>query len=294
MTTLDNGSVETGSPEVSNIAADNGSSAANDANPFDGLQDEGSREWVAKSGVKDIDSLVKNAREAEKLIGRSVQMPGDDASDEDWTAFYEKVNQRVLPKDASGYEFKLPDGVPETMPYDSGFAEQFRGFVHENKVPPHVASALHDWFVSKSAEQYSGGMAEREKQATSATSYLEKDAGWGEAGSPTHKEASEYFFKFVNANGGDDLMSELVSAGVIDEHKQVFMPRVIAALSKAGKMTMAEDKLETGGNSALSRNPFADETSDWGARQKILTSDPQTAKRLIVEAGKNPAVYGLG
>lgn len=290
MTTLNDGSADAGIPEGGTSAGDNGSNASGE-NPFAGLQDEGIREWIDKAGIKDIEGLARKAHGAEKLIGRSVQLPGDDATPEEWEEFHSKVSDRLAPKDATGYEFKLPDGLPENLPYDSEFADEFRAFAAENKVPKNLAAKLHDWFVGKSAGAFSSSMEMREQQAGEATKALTE--AWGDSGSQQHKEAQEFFFKFVDGNGGDTLLQELQEMGAIDEHKQVFKPNVVIALAKAGRALYGEDSFVTDGRTP-DRNPFADDTSDWGERQRLLKADPSLAKRLITSAGKDPRNYGLG
>lgn len=291
MTELNDGpAAEQGTPADSNPSAENGSNGGS-GDPFAGLSDEGTREWVTKLGVKDIDSLANMAFEREKRLQKSVQLPADDAPAEEWDKFYSKVNERLAPKDTEGYAFQLPEGIPENMPYDENFAKEFKAFAHENKLPTKVAAQLHDWFVSKSGSAFAAGLESREQQAGNATKALNE--AWGEPDSQGFKEAQEYFFKFVDGNGGDDLLQELQQAGVIDEHKQVFLPKTVIALAKAGRAQFGEDSLVTDGRTS-GKNPFAKETSDWGERQRLIKEDPSLAKRLIEQAGLDPAPYGLG
>src|SRR5581483_7834125 len=104
-----------------------GSTSAS-ADPLAGLQDAGIREWVGKSGFKDItpqsfEGLAKKARDAESLIGKSVQLPGDNATAEELAKFYNRLGR---PEKADAYEFKLPDGLPANFNYDAEQAKAFK------------------------------------------------------------------------------------------------------------------------------------------------------------------------
>lgn len=289
MTELTDGSVDAGIPNESIADGGEGSSTEGATNPFSGLQDEGIREWIDKAGVKDVEGLAKKAMGAEKLIGRSVQLPGDDASDDDWNEFYAKAAGKLKPENADGYEFALPEGIPENMPYDDDFASKFKSFAHEISLTKRQAAQLHDFFASNAGEQFTANTEAMAETAKAATKAIEDE--WGKAGTETHKAAQEHLFAFVKANGGDDLLNELRALGAIDDRNQVFAPNIVKAMAKAGA-AMAEDSLVTG-DSRGKPNPFADETKDYGAQNRLFSEDPEQARKLIISAGKDPAQYGL-
>jgi hypothetical protein len=69
------------------------------------------RDWLAAKGVKDIDTLVKSYREAEKSIrdGGRIKVPGEGAKPEELSAFHKAIG---VPEAVDGYEVKGPEGVP--------------------------------------------------------------------------------------------------------------------------------------------------------------------------------------
>lgn len=86
-------------------------------------------------------------------------------------------------------------------------------------------------------------------------------------------------------------MRELVETGVLDENRRVLAPRVVLALSEAGRAMFAEDQMVLGGTAGS--NPFSDDTRNWEAQNAIIRDDPTLARKLIKSAGKDPQTYRL-
>jgi hypothetical protein len=283
---------DAGTPDVTtSTGAEAGSvTSAATADPFAGL-DSGTLEWIGKAGIKDVGSLAAKARNAESLIGNSVRVPGDDATAEDWQKFYAKVGR---PEKADGYEFKLPEGLPEDLPYDAEFASEFKAWAHETGLTPKQAQALHDKFVGKTAgmtaaqrEQMGKAFAER---ATKATEGMEK--AWGaKAGTPEYQAKLQFAERFIRNTGGDALIEEMKSAGLMGEDTTIYSPMLMSALSKAGEALFREDSLETGAHGGAADNPFASENITEIMR--AVRSDPDRARRMAVAAGKKPSDFGL-
>lgn len=74
------------------------------------------------ASVKDVSSLAKQFVDAQKHIGGSIRIPSDEAGQEDWDKFYEKINTKVGTlmrkpnmEDENAYLGVLKDmGMPET------------------------------------------------------------------------------------------------------------------------------------------------------------------------------------
>lgn len=68
------------------------------------------RDWLGTKGFKDLDSLVKSYREAEKGLrdGGRIKVPGEGAQADEVTAFHRAIG---VPEKAEGYEIKGPEGV---------------------------------------------------------------------------------------------------------------------------------------------------------------------------------------
>ena len=295
--TMSDGSAAAGSPEAGNGEATEGSLAfASDL--LSGL-DQDSRQWIDANGIKADDpaeflsGLVTKSREMESLIGRSVRLPGEDASDEEVAGFYDQVTERLRPKDPSGYRFELPEGLPEDMPYDSDFADAWRTFSHEMKLPAQLSARAHDWFLDHAARaiesQRQDGQQAHEALLRSATGTLQEN--WGKPDSEAFQTHQEHFQRAVDNLGGEALMHEMREAGLIDASDQIAAPRIVMALSKAGEALFAEDRMVTGAPSGA--NPFAEDTKNWSEQNTIIRDDPQLARNLIRAAGKDPQTYKL-
>ncbi|WP_136661711.1 hypothetical protein [Nitratireductor sp. XY-223] len=295
--TMSEGSASAGSLDAGNGEAAEGSAVlASDL--LSGL-DGDSRNWIDANGIGGetpqelLSGLVTKSREMESLIGRSVRLPGEDASEEDVAGFYDRVTERLRPDDPSGYEYALPEGLPEDMPYDADFVDAWRDFSHEMKLPAQVSAKAHDWFMQNAARAVEGRRQESqqfyEETLRSASKTLEEN--WGRPGSDAFNANQEYFSKAVNALGGDDLMHELKESGVIDPFDQITAPNLVIALSRVGRDFFTEDHMVTGQGGG--KNPFADDSKNWGEQNAIIRDDPQRARNLIRAAGKDPRTYKL-
>lgn len=90
--------------------------------------------------IKDLDSLVKSYKSAQTMIGASVRIPGEDASDEQRAEFYSKLEQvpgvARLPNPDNAEEvaaFRQKMGAPtEATGYDLGLGEDttIEGYEH--------------------------------------------------------------------------------------------------------------------------------------------------------------------
>lgn len=288
---------DAGTPAAATGANDQGSnSGASD--PFVGLE-TGTRDWVEKAGIKDIASLAAKARNAESLIGRSVQLPGDDAKPEDVDKYILKATEKYRPKEPDGYEFKLPEGVPKDMPYDAEFAKGFKGEAHKLGLTAKQATALHDFYVGSAAKVFSGASdkvkadadaAEKQyaENAVAATQALEKE--FGKRDSPEFKTAVETIERTVKSLGGDGLWNDLVEMKVIDANGLVLRPNFAVAMHKASAL-FKEDKLESGTSAGGADNPFMG--TNVTLQMQAIRADRAGALRLISAAGKQPSDFGL-
>jgi hypothetical protein len=283
---------DAGTPDVAtSTGAEAGSvTSAATADPFAGL-DSGTLEWIGKAGIKDVGSLAAKARNAESLIGNSVRVPSDDATAEDWQKFYAKVGR---PEKADGYEFKLPDGLPEDLPYDAEFANEFKAWAHETGLTPKQAQALHDKFVGKTAgmtaAQREAMTASMNERAIKATEGMEK-AWKAQAGTPEYQARLQFADRAIRNLGGDALIEEMKSAGLMGADTTIYSPMLMDALSKVGEALYREDTFEGGSHGGAADNPFA--TGNLTQQMQVARSDPDRARRMAVAAGKKPSDFGL-
>lgn len=283
---------DAGTPAAANGAGGEGSPAGA-ADPFAGL-DTGTREWIGTAGIKDVASLAAKARNAESLIGQSVRLPGKDAKPEDVDAFLSKVLSPYRPEKPEGYEFKLPDGLPEGLPYDKAFADRFKAAAHAAGIPTKAAAALHDFYVKETAAIFQTAAEATRTQVEAATKALETAFG-GAKDSDAFKQSVGYAGKFIAEFGGEDLMKGLTDAGLLGDGGVVLNPAVAIAFAKAGKMLFKEDGLVNGSGSTAGENPFDGELDKLNqtAVHRAIKTDRARAIQQIKAAGKKPSDFGL-
>ncbi|MEH6727132.1 MAG: hypothetical protein V7703_13300 [Hyphomicrobiales bacterium] len=276
------------------MGGDNGSAtAAIAANPFDGLQAEGSRDWIENAGVKDVESLVKMARNSERLIGKSFQKPGPEATQSEMDAFYERLGR---PTEVSGYELTPPENMPEDLPYDTEFAGKFAETAHKFGMSAEQAKGLHDFYVHEMVGGYQSGLdghvAQLEERTSAATSQLEKD--WGaQQGTPKFNEQVTLADRAIRELGGDALLGGFEAAGMIGPQGIILNPAIAKAMANVGRELFGSSGGLAMGGSSSADNPFAKDSQNLTQQSELQRNDPRRARSLILAAGRDPSNWGL-
>ncbi len=252
-----------------------------------GLSEENRSLVEAKKWDSDPNALVKGYREVEAHAKSALVPPGDDASQDDWSAFYDRLGR---PEKPEGYEFRLPEGVPEDMPYDDTLKAQFQTWSHQAGLTPRQAAMMHDLYVQNAGELHGQAIEGTRKTVTAAHDALVK--AWGDPETEGHKRKVELAGRAIRQLGGDALEAELRSVGVLTDAGEVAAPQVAQMFANIGEQLYAEDTVFAG--PSASANPFADGPHHNLTEQgKILRSDPKRAKALILAAGGDPTLYQL-
>lgn len=281
---------------VAAAAAAAGNQNDNSADPFAAFaftdEDKDIREWASKTGFKDAKSVAKSAYEQSKLLGNSIRIPGENATDEEKAAYREKLG---APKDAAGYEFTAPKDLPEDLPYDGERADAFKAKAHELGLSKAQAANLHDWFVGATVEDYKavgGKQAEEQKAvAVSETAKLVKE--WGPLDGEQMRTNLAFADKALREVGGDEALAEFQRVGLIGKEGKVIQSAPIAKmLSKLGAALYTEDSVLRGNADTLD-NPFSEGTINVSNQMKVFKADPDHARSLIAAAGKKPSDFGL-
>lgn len=288
------GSGDPGNPAGSTTLAPANGSGGEVKGWFDGLQDEGNRSVAQAKGWhnKDLDSVLGEYRTLERRLTEvttsAIKPPSPDAPKEEWDAFAAKLGR---PEKPDGYAFKLPEGLPETFPYDDTSAAKFKAWAHEAGLSPRQAQTLHDQFVKDQASNVTAFMEAAQKREEEAHQALVGE--WGDPASEKYKRNQEMANRTLRHGGGEALVSELKSIGALGPDGAVRSPLFAKLLAKIGSETYAEDSLY-GGQGSMGPNPFAAETENLTKQAEIVRSDPDLAKVLIKLAGKNPDIYFRG
>lgn len=263
------------------------------ADPFAELEAD-SREWATKNGIKDVKGLAKQAHEQSKLLGNAIRIPGKDAKPEEVAAFHEKLG---VPKTADEYGFKVPETLPEDLPYDGERAKRFAEKAKELNIPKSAANALHDWFTGEvvsdfntSREADSVRMIETAKAETET---LVKK--WGPLSGETFRANAAFADKALMDFGGQPVVDALTKAGLIgaggDKSKIVQSAAVMEMFANIGKSYFKEAEVLRGDPSRMN-NPFV-EGGNMTAQMKLYREDPEIALQFIAAAGKKPEDFGL-
>lgn len=294
MTDMANAEAATaGTSTAADATAAQGSESAGSGDWLTGLRDEGNRQFVTSKGWKDFDALVKSTQDGDRRITeltaqneKALVLPGDDAKPEQWNDFWNKVGR---PEKAEAYEFKLPEGLPADLPYDSKSADEFKNWAHEAGLSPRQAQVVHDRFVQRSAEGVQAQLAAQETAAKASHEELTK--AWGEPSSEDYKRNVALADRAIRQNGGAELLAELRDVGAVGPNGEVLKPKIGNLLARVGKALYAEDTVYGGPSTAA--NPFSDKSENMTDQGKIIRDDPNHARALIRAAGKSPLEWGL-
>lgn len=149
---------------------------------LDGLEDEdvkSAKFWNNLKG-KDANELAKYVKELNSFAGKKGDIPKEDASEEEWEAFYAKMGR---PEDVSGYEFGLNDEFKELVgenasPFFEKAVEGFKEQSHKLGLDPKRAEELVDWYLDMVAGQTADSNKVMEELATERDTQLKNE--WGD------------------------------------------------------------------------------------------------------------------
>lgn len=231
----ENGSVDAGNPDAGTAAPGEGEAVA--TSWTDGF-DEGAQSFVQTKGWQSPGDMLQSYQGLEKLVGNPdarLTVPGEDATDDDWSALYSKLGR---PENKDGYEFAMPEGLPEDFNYSEDLRDGMRAWAHEAGLSPRQAQRLHDGYVKHMADVQSNRAAEMQQAHTEAVNNLKRE--WG----GKYDQNVELAARAAETIGGNDMLG-LLEAGLGNN------PIMIKALAKVGEM-LGEDSLVGGGDATIS------------------------------------------
>jgi hypothetical protein len=253
-----------------------------------GALNEDNSTWLANKGFKTNDDIVNSYRALERQLGNAVTLP-DETKPEDVQKFRARLG---VPDKADAYELKLPENLPDTMPYPDEDVKAFKTWAHEAGLTPKQAQALHDKFVGHQAESMQGMVQALNQRLVETQSELIKENG------PTDGHKFQAFvadaargLRAVDAIA-PGMRQELAELGALVEKDGKPYPasaRVMKVLAKLGSLFGEDGSLVGSGNMGSGDNPFAAGHSYNVTQQALLRkSDPDRAKALYLQAGGDP------
>ena len=179
----------------------------------------------------DIESLAGSYVNAEKMIGKdTITIP---TTEDEWSSAYNRLGR---PEEASGYELKTPEGLPEGVNLDETMINEFKSKAHEAGLNQSQIEALNSWYwehTSKSYEALNDGATTAQEQSVTD---LKKE--WGERYDVNLTMATRAVEQF----GGDDFVNYLEETGLGNN------PQMVRFMHNVAKANLEEGNIEGQGN----------------------------------------------
>ena len=94
---------------------------------------------------KSVGDLLKGLTELDSKIGTMVSLPGENASEEEKTAAFDKIFQK-LGKPVSSDSYDLSENVPEGLEFNADLQKTFKEFAHKNNFTTEQAKAAQEFW----------------------------------------------------------------------------------------------------------------------------------------------------
>lgn len=223
------------------------------------LYDNKSLEGFKNGEGYDVAKLAKSYIDTKSMVGQKLGIPTEDSTDEAKAEFYKAMG---VPDDAAGYEFGLPEDLPEAMKqaFSEEHAAKWAGIMKEHNVPKEVANELRNAFIDEAKEQMeqvNQGIAATDAEFIKlAEDMLGKD----------HEAIRQRFSEMMMKHVPEDLRADMVNS-VPD-----------TAILAAAKMVEAELAEYRGESKALDNdNAIAsgDSEADLLARSRTIMASPE-------------------
>lgn len=217
---------------------DSGASPAPVSESWTSGLDDDSRSFVETKGWKEPSDVLSGYRNLEKVLGNPdarLTVPGEDATPEDWGKVYAKLGR---PETKDGYDFAMPEGLPEGFAYNENLANGLKEWAHEAGLSPRQAQTIHDKYVSTIAESQQSAAVERNNAHQETIKALKTE--WGS----NFDRNTELAYRASLTVGGDKFVEKMEATGLGND------PDMIRAFAKVGEM-LGEDSLQGGGDGSI-------------------------------------------
>ena len=182
-------------------------------------------ETFAKFG--EAADFYAKADELMKAEGDTLKIPGEDATDEEKSAFAQKMGR---PETVEGYEIAKPTDWPEGIGYDENLDAAFKGWAFELGLPADTAKGLHERYNSAMLDAHNK-IAEAEKAAIEKADNKLKDEWKGDDYKVNTEIAHRAFKEFGDDEAAAFLDETMIGDISLGEHP-VFR-RIFANIGKA-------------------------------------------------------------
>lgn len=261
------------------------------------------RALAEENGWHGVDGVFAGYRDLKAQLGTAVVLPDEGAGPEALAEAYADLANRWTPE--GGYQFAMPESLPEEFPYDQAFAEEAGGWFKEAGLHPVAAQKLHDRWLGKMSEEYAARQAAANEAARLqadqvAKAHRELVRDYGDPGGDTYRNLVTKADRALSGlkTAGVDLTGWFADKGALtraDETglQQVADPTAVKLLAFIHDKAFAEDSLSGSGDAAGGANPFESSAPDLKRQSELLESNPARARQLIVSAGRDPRLFNL-
>lgn len=219
----------------------------------------------------DVAGLAKSYISTKAMVGKKgVIVPGQNATDEEWGAFYKSAGQPEIDK----FELKLPEGKE----FNKDLVGKFKEWSHKSGLLPRQAQKILESFVGFEEEMMKTRLTNQETLKNSAIEGLKKE--WGEAWG-TKTAAAKRFLVEV---GGQDAWDWHEKTGMGED------PTFLKLAAAAGAMMAGESGLKGDGGGKLGQTPdeIQKEINDILGNKSHPINDPRhpshQAEQKLMEA----------
>lgn len=223
---------------------------AGDAGPTDGGHESPDEQhtppqWLVDLGIEDKDilndkvfkdvpnaaALAKGYAHAQRMIGgEKVTVPGKNATDEDWEAFYKKLGRPDTPDDYEAPEKGLPEGVEVN---EDARKKLFQA-AYSMGLNKQQAARLYRHYAESVGEAAKQSQEAAQQRREAALNQLKSE--FGEAFDQNIAMAQNA----IRELGGEELLNSLVESGYADD------PAMVRFAHNVGRM-LATDEITGGG-----------------------------------------------
>lgn len=184
--------MEDAASQATDVDTGNGTNVVVDKPTWNEQLPEDMRENEAFHGHQTIGDFAKSYLDLQSARESAIQVPGEDATDEDRNAFYSKMG---VPETPDAYEIGKPADLPEGMAYSEELETWFKGAAHARHMSSENATSLFNEFNEMQIKGYNAELA-AEKVAIEKAENTLKDAWPGDAYAENKEIAHRGFLRF--------------------------------------------------------------------------------------------------
>lgn len=174
---------EGNAPPVTPVDGGGSPPASSDPHWLDGYTDsnldtEVADFWRTQEKATDLNAALKTGMNAEKLMGRSVRLPGDDVQGDERAAILREGLNKLghkVPETADGYQVELPERFQSLVPQGISDEEKakIQAFAHKSNMSQDQLNAFLEFELETFAAQEAARVAADEQRNNRATEDLQ-------------------------------------------------------------------------------------------------------------------------